>query len=87
MDKKPNISLDQARELARDYIAAQDLRGWRLEVVEVHRAGMDPRNWTVIVDRYSPEGGVVDGPAVLIVDGLPEKCARSSPSMGDCFSP
>lgn len=34
-----------------------------------HTAGADPENWTVIVDRYSPEGSLVDGPQILIVNG------------------
>ncbi|WP_161390034.1 hypothetical protein [Croceibacterium xixiisoli] len=67
--RKPKVSLEQAKLLADEYIAAQDLRGWRFEIVEAHRAGSDPDNWTVIVDRSSPEGGLVDGPQILIVNG------------------
>jgi len=67
--RKPKVSLEQAKLLADEYIAAQDLTGWRFEIVEVHRAGVDPDNWTVIVDRFSPEGGLVDGPQILIVNG------------------
>jgi len=67
--RKPDISLDEAKALATAYIGQQDLCGWRLEVAEAHRAGDDPDNWTVVVDRFSQEGGLVDGPQVLIVDG------------------
>ena len=67
--RKPNISIAQTKDRAEDYIARQDLKGWRFEVAEVHRAGADPDNWTVVVDRFSPEGGVVDGPEILIVNG------------------
>ncbi|WP_233503528.1 hypothetical protein [Sphingomonas psychrotolerans] len=66
--RKPNVSLEQAKLLAGEYIAAQDLKGWRLEIVEAHRAGADPNNWSVIVDRFW-EGGLVDGPQILIVNG------------------
>ena len=66
--RKPDISLEQANLLAAEYIAAQDLKGWRFEIVEAHRA-RDSDNWTVIVERFSPEGGVVDGPLILIVNG------------------
>ncbi|MCA1198708.1 hypothetical protein K9B35_12080 [Sphingomonas sp. R647] len=64
------MSLEQAKLLADKYIAAQDLKGWRFQVVEAHRAGVDPDNWTVIVDCFSPEGGLVDGPKILIVNGV-----------------
>jgi len=67
--RKPKVSLQQAKLLAGEYIAAQDLKGWRFEVAEAHRAGADPSNWTVIVDRFSPEGGLVDGPQIFIVNG------------------
>lgn len=67
--RKPDISLEQAKALAEDYIAEQDLKGWRFEVAELHRAGADPDSWTIIVDRFSPEGGIVDGPQILIVNG------------------
>jgi hypothetical protein len=67
--RKSDISLEQAKALAEDYIAEQDLKGWRFEVADVHRAGADPDNWSIIVDRFSPEGGIVDGPQILIVNG------------------
>jgi hypothetical protein len=67
--RKSDISLEQAKALADDYIAEQDLKGWRFEVADVHRAGADPDNWSIIVDRFSPEGGIVDGPQILIVNG------------------
>lgn len=54
--------------LARDYLTRQDLNGWRFEVAEAQRHPSDPANWSVIVDRFSPEGGG-DGPQILIVNG------------------
>ena len=67
--RKPKVSIEQAKLLAGDYIAAQDLKGWRFEIVDAHRAGVNPSNWTIVADRFSPEGGLVDGPQVLIVNG------------------
>ncbi|MEI4508299.1 hypothetical protein WBQ88_13210 [Sphingopyxis sp. CCNWLW253] len=68
--RKPLISEQQAKDLAAEYLAKQDLLGWRFDVAEAHRAGIDPSNWTVIFDRFSPEGTVVDGPQVLVVNGM-----------------
>ncbi|MBT2243598.1 hypothetical protein JQK15_08600 [Sphingobium sp. BHU LFT2] len=68
--RKPKISEEEALVLARNYIAQQDLAGWRLEVAEAQRPSYDPSNWAVVVDRFSPEGGLVDGPEILIVNGV-----------------
>jgi hypothetical protein len=68
--RKPKISGDEALVLARDYIAQQDLNGWRFEVAEAQRHSYDPSNWAIIVDRFFPEGGLVDGPEILIVNGV-----------------
>ncbi|HEV2598965.1 hypothetical protein [Sphingopyxis sp.] len=67
--RKPKVTGEEAKSLATAYLAKQDLLGWRFDVAEVHRAGVDPDNWTVVVDRFSPEGGLVDGPQILIVNG------------------
>lgn len=67
--RKPKISKRQAMGLAADYLAKQELRGWRLDVVEAYRAGIYPDSWTVIIDHFSPEGTLVDGPQALIVNG------------------
>lgn len=67
--RKPTVSRERAESIAARYIASLDLRGWRYEVVEVKRVPADPANWTIIVDRFSPAGNLVDGPQVLIVDG------------------
>ncbi|HUD27247.1 MAG TPA: hypothetical protein VMQ93_00135 [Novosphingobium sp.] len=67
--RKPKISLDDAILLAKQYISRQDLKGWHFEVAEAQRHPTDPANWSVIVDRFSPEGGLVDGPQILIVNG------------------
>lgn len=66
---KPLVSQDQALQFASAFISQQDLKGWRFDVAEAHRAAIDSNNWTVIVDRFSPEGGLVDGPQILIVSG------------------
>jgi hypothetical protein len=67
--RKPLVSQDQAWQFASAFISQQDLKGWRFDVAEAHRAAIDPDNWTVIVDRFSPEGELVDGPQILIVNG------------------
>ena len=67
--RKPKVSVEEARSQAKDYVSRQDLKGWRFEVAEAQRHPMDPANWTVVVDRFSPEGGLVDGPQILIVNG------------------
>ena len=69
MAKSPNVSREQATSLATRYIESLDLRGWRYEVAEVKLVASDLENWTVVVDRFSPQGGLVDGPEILIVNG------------------
>lgn len=69
MSRKPSITRQQAHGHAAAYLAAQDLKGWRLEIAEVRRALTDGMNWTVVADRFSPEGVLVDGPQILIVNG------------------
>ncbi|WIA58334.1 hypothetical protein N6H05_11235 [Sphingobium sp. WTD-1] len=67
--RKPKVSLEDAMSLAKSYLSRQDLKGWRFEVAEAQRHPTDAANWSVIVDRFSPEGGLVDGPQILIVNG------------------
>ncbi len=67
--RKPKIGMGEAMSLAKDYLSRQDLKGWRFEVAEAQRHPTDPANWSVIVDRFSPDGGLVDGPQILIVNG------------------
>jgi hypothetical protein len=68
VNRKPRITQSAAKQLAAEHIAQLDLRGWRYEIVTVHRSSYDKRKWSVVVDRFSPEGTLVDGPAVFVVD-------------------
>ena len=68
MNRKPRITQSAAKQLAAEYIARLDLKGWRYEIVKVHRSSIDKRTWGVVVDCFSPEGTLVDGPAAFVVD-------------------
>jgi hypothetical protein len=67
VNRKPSITESAAKKLATDYIAQLDLKGWRYEIVDVRRL-LDDRSWSVLVDSFSPEGTLVDGPVVFVID-------------------
>lgn len=63
------VSQEDAALIATAYFGSLDLRGWRYEVVEVKRVASDPERWTIVVDSFSPEGTLVDGPLIYLIDG------------------
>ena len=66
------VDKKQAEKLAKDYMLAGDLKGWKYEFVEVNnRRGKGW--WAAIFDIYSPEGDLFGGPVVVKIresDGL-----------------
>lgn len=57
---------ERARLWAELFVEGQDLQGWSYRLASVGKAhdGMA----SVVFDTYSPEGNLVDGPVVVIVD-------------------
>lgn len=62
------ISKDDARALAEAYVEGLDLRGWRYEFACITEPRTRTDELAAVFDTYSPEGNLVDGPVVFIVN-------------------
>lgn len=62
------ISSDEARQLALNYVNSLDLKGFEYRLVSISYEKNWPNEWGVIFDVYTPEGSLMDGPLVLVVE-------------------
>ncbi len=63
---KSRMTDDDATALAVAFVSGQDLRGWRYAPAGVTHT--HPGVAAVIFETFSPEGNLVDGPAIVLVD-------------------
>lgn len=63
-----NVSDAEAKRLVEDFLAKQDLKGYRYEFVRVNFNNKYPDEYGAVFNVYSPEGSLIDGPAVFIVN-------------------
>lgn len=57
----------EARKTVEDFLANENLRGWKYELEEPSPDGKCEGEWNVQVRWTSPEGISIDGPGVIIV--------------------
>ena len=58
----------EAQMVAEALISTLDMRGHTLTFVEAKPRARYPGEWSAIFDVFSPEGTLIDGPVVVIVD-------------------
>jgi hypothetical protein len=59
---------EQVREIAEQFVAAQDNKGFTLKFVSAKKNDRGPGNWSAIFDVFTPQGSLLDGPVVVIVN-------------------
>lgn len=62
------LSEESAIELVEKHMSQQDLRGYKYEFLKIETKEHRPEVYGVVYNVYSPEGSIIDGPAVFIVD-------------------
>ena len=63
-----NISKEQAERLALAYVESLDMKGWRYEFVGITSPRNWPDEWSAVFDVYTPNGNLMDGPVVFMVE-------------------
>ena len=63
-----SISKDEAKALALTYIDSIDLKGFRYEFVGISFDENWPNEWGAVFDAYTPNGNLMDGPVVFVVE-------------------
>lgn len=63
-----SISKDEAKTLALTYIDSLDLKGYRYEFAGISSNENWPNEWGVVFDVYTPNGNLIDGPVVFVVE-------------------
>nr|WP_321361625.1 hypothetical protein [uncultured Hyphomonas sp.] len=58
----------EARAAADRFLEDQDKKGHRMVFIEAKRSLRHPGEWNVIYDLFSPQGTLIDGPVIVIVD-------------------
>lgn len=64
------MNIEDARMIAESFIALQEMRGHKVTFVEARNLPKWPNEWSVIFDLYSPEGNLIDGPIIVIVNKI-----------------
>lgn len=59
---------DEARAAADSLLETMDKKGHEMTFVEAKPRIRYPGEWSVIYDVFSPQGTLIDGPIVVIVD-------------------
>lgn len=59
---------DEARAAADSLLETMDKKGHGIAFVEAKPSTRYPGEWNVIYDLFSPQGTLIDGPVVIIVD-------------------
>ena len=67
------MSAQDARRIAEEFIANQEMRGFVASFVEAHQSKSWPDSWAVNFELRSPAGGMVDGGVMVIVDATTGK--------------
>lgn len=62
------ISKEQAKDLAIAYVNSLDLRGYRYEFSGISFDKNWPNEWGAVFDVYTPQGHLMDGPVVFVVE-------------------
>jgi hypothetical protein len=61
------ISAIEAKSLAIAHVKLLDLRGWRYECAGISE-NSTPTHWAAVFDVFSPEGNLVDGPVIFLIE-------------------
>jgi len=61
-------SHEKAKELVIAYFQTLELNGYRYEHVSTRINAILRNEWNVVFDVYSPNGCLIDGPAVFVVE-------------------
>ena len=62
------MDANQAQSIAEKLVATQDNRGFRLKFAEARKDERWPGEWSVVFDVFNPNGSLMDGPVVVIVN-------------------
>jgi hypothetical protein len=62
------VSREQAKELAVAHVGTLDLKGYRYEYVGTSFDANWPDEWGVVFDVHTPDGHLMDGPVVFVVE-------------------
>lgn len=62
------VSRKQTKELAIAHVRTLDLKGYRYEYVGTSFDDKWPDEWGVVFDVYTPNGNLMDGPVVFVVE-------------------
>lgn len=62
------VSREQAKDLAIAHVQTLDLKGYRYECVGTSFDAKWPDEWGVVFDVYTPNGHLMDGPVVFVVE-------------------
>ncbi|WUR12416.1 hypothetical protein E7V67_022345 [[Empedobacter] haloabium] len=63
-----SISKERAQELAIEHVSQLDLRGYRYEFVGISFDEKWPNEWGAVFDVFTPNGNLMDGPVVFVVE-------------------
>ena len=59
---------DEAKTMAERFIATQDMKGHSIQFVSATKGIRSPDEWSILYDLFSPQGTLIDGPIVVLVD-------------------
>jgi hypothetical protein len=62
------MTAESAAEIARQFVASQDLRGFRYTFVGVRPSERHSGRWHATFDVQTADGAVIEGPAVVVVE-------------------
>jgi hypothetical protein len=73
------MNIEEARAIAERFLATQGMRGFKAVFEEAHKSKTCLDSWAVSFQLYAPEGGLVDGGLLIIVDEATGKARVLTP--------